>query len=249
MALMQSIGGVALALLRLLAHVVYVLTWPLRYPLYGAYALVAFVLSPLRSMFGVAVGGCALVVNAVQRLKYLYVYIACAAIIGICAGFVLHGTSSYIFVLLGVDASSRRAAAAVVAAESEDEQRRQQQQRRALGATDDDEELAELEEEDEEEEKSGLSGLSSLATTTGGDNSSSSSRLSWSSAGPPGSRRFRPGGGKSNNSSGGGGQQPRASDMLDSQWKLLRSADKPRRRRRGLLSQTIHEESSESDFT
>ncbi|KAI1377324.1 hypothetical protein F4677DRAFT_52923 [Hypoxylon crocopeplum] len=37
-------------------------------------------------------------------------------------------------------------------------------------------------------------------------------------------------------------------DLFEKQWKLVRSPEKPRKRRRGLLAQTIHEESS-SDFS
>lgn len=56
---------------------------------------------------------------------------------------------------------------------------------------------------------------------------------------------------KSSSSSGGGGVKGKLaldySELFDSRWKLMRAAEKPRRRRRGLLAQTIHEESSESD--
>lgn len=37
-------------------------------------------------------------------------------------------------------------------------------------------------------------------------------------------------------------------DLFEKRWKLLRTPEHPRRRRKGLLAQTIHEESSESDL-
>lgn len=36
-------------------------------------------------------------------------------------------------------------------------------------------------------------------------------------------------------------------NLFEQRWKLIRTAEQPRRRRRGLIGQTIHEESSESD--
>ncbi|XXH00236.1 putative tRNA threonylcarbamoyladenosine biosynthesis protein kae1 [Hypoxylon texense] len=138
------------------------------------------------------------VAGLVAKLK-----LACAALIGIVAGCMLHGTSSVIFVLLGVDASSQK--------------RRSEQ-----GGS----ELPPL--EDEEQDYDDLdSGVRS------GDSSSWVSTSSLTSAPRP-SKSKRPKDG--------------AQDMLEKQWKLLRSSEKPKRRRRGLLAQTIHEESS-SDFS
>ncbi|KAI1106088.1 hypothetical protein F4804DRAFT_330648 [Jackrogersella minutella] len=119
--------------------------------------------------------------------------LACAAVIGILAGCVLRGTSSFIFVTLGIDASQKQ---------NLDHQSHQQIF-------------------DEEED---------FGVTESGTRSESSGRLS--------SRRTK------------SKQEPRddAYDMFERQWKLQRSSEKPKRRRRGLLSQTIHEESS-SDFS
>ncbi|OTA92310.1 hypothetical protein M434DRAFT_396554 [Hypoxylon sp. CO27-5] len=118
--------------------------------------------------------------------------LACAAIVGICAGCVLHGTSNFIFISLGVDASQNR------------DSDRRRSKRPSL---------------DDEPE----------SITWSEDNSSLTAR--W---GEP--------------------KQETKDDTHDmfekqwKQWKQLRSSEKPRRRRRGLLSQTIHEESS-SDFS
>ncbi|KAI0129247.1 hypothetical protein F4776DRAFT_628105 [Hypoxylon sp. NC0597] len=124
--------------------------------------------------------------------------LACATIVGIFAGCVLHGTSNFIFISLGVDASQKR-----------DSDRR----RSKLPSLDDEPESITWSED-------------------------TSSRLSTSSV----STRW----GKTK-------QEPKddVHEMFEKQWKQwqqLRSSEKPKRRRRGLLSQTIHEESS-SDFS
>lgn len=118
--------------------------------------------------------------------------LACAALIGICAGLVLHGTSSFVFVLLGVDASQKP---------SSD---------RELPALDDEEE------QDWDESDTRLGDSSSRVSTT-----SFFSRRSVSKK-----------------------EKDDTNDMFEKQWKLLRPSEKPKRRRRGLLAQTIHEESS-----
>lgn len=111
--------------------------------------------------------------------------LACAAVIGILAGCVLQGTSSFIFVTLGVDKSQKR----------------------------------DLDDEEQD-----------FDWTESGTRSETPSKLP--------SRRTKV------------KQEPNddAYEMFEKQWKLSRSSDKPKRRRRGLLSQTIHEESS-SDLT
>ncbi|KAI5918048.1 hypothetical protein F4810DRAFT_693707 [Camillea tinctor] len=100
---LQMAGAYLIATTRLLALMVYYITIPLHYPMYYAYALVAFLLSPFRYVFHTFLGLGSFIVDLIARLKYLYLYFACAAFIGICAGCVLHGTSSFMFVLLGVD--------------------------------------------------------------------------------------------------------------------------------------------------
>ncbi|RYP23499.1 hypothetical protein DL765_001013 [Monosporascus sp. GIB2] len=220
---LQTAGSAMVWTAKLFLTICYFVTIPLHYPLYYALALVAFLLSPVWYMFSAIASVTLLVVDFFARLKYLYVYFACAGLIGVFAGCVLHGTSSFIFVLLGIDSSSQQEQQQQ--AEERERRRRRQQ---GLGGFD---EEGDLEEEEDGEElsiemSSGLwSGDSS--TTMGTPSSASSQR-----------RPAR------------GAEKAPALDhraLLDSQWKLLRAAEKPRRRRRGLLSQTIHEESSESD--
>lgn len=117
----------------------------------------------------------------------------------------LHGTSSFIFVLLGVDASQKR---------------RSERDRSKLPLED--------EEQDYEQDYDGLD-----SETRSGDSSSWVSTSSFTSTARPSKLKET---------------KDNSHDMLEKQWKLLRSSEKPKRRRRGLLAQTIHEESS-SDFS
>ncbi|KAI1776147.1 hypothetical protein F4818DRAFT_371944 [Hypoxylon cercidicola] len=185
--------------LKLMVKLCYIVTIPLHYTIYYLLALIAFLLSPIWYMVHATSRVALVVAGLVAKLKYLYIYFACAALIGIFAGCMLHGTSSFIFVLLGVDASQRR--------DSE-------QERSELPLLDDEQDYDELESE-----------------TRIGDSSS------WLSTSTFTSRSSKSKETKDN-----------PHDMLEKQWKLLRSSEKPKRRRRGLLAQTIHEESS-SDFS
>ncbi|KAI0897919.1 hypothetical protein F4806DRAFT_382318 [Annulohypoxylon nitens] len=187
--------------LKLLLRLCYLVTIPLHYPiyylLYYLTSLVIFLLSPIWHMLH-AVSNVALAVMGIfPKFKYLYIYLACAAVIGICAGCVLHGTSSFIFVSLGVDTSQDRELV---------------------------DELDSLWNDDPD------FGMSSSGTRS----ERSSGRLSR-----PGisSRRVR-----------SKQEKDDAYEMFERQWERLRPSEKPKRRRRGLLSQTIHEESS-SDLT
>ncbi|KAI5862864.1 hypothetical protein GGS23DRAFT_72237 [Durotheca rogersii] len=181
--------------LRFTFNLCYLVTIPLHYPIYYLLALVTFLLSPIWYMFRVVLSVASTAVGLVVRLKYLYIYLACAAIIGICAGCMLHGTSSFIFVLLGIDAS----------------QQHRSGRRRAR--------LPPVADEDEE-----LYGLESTP--------------SKSSVGGMAPRRGKP--------------KREADDdtreSLRQQWKLPRPSKIPGQQRRGLISQTIYEESS-SDFS
>ncbi|RYP29898.1 hypothetical protein DL767_006497 [Monosporascus sp. MG133] len=220
---LQTAGSAIVWTAKLFLTICYFVTIPLHYPLYYALALVAFLLSPVWYMFNTIASVTLLLVDFVTRLKYLYVYFACAALIGVLAGCVLHGTSSFIFVLLGIDSSSQQNQQQQ-AEEGERRHRRQQ----GLGGFDEEDDLEE-EEDGEEQSIEMSSGLwSGDSSTTMGMPSSVSSRR----------RTAR-----------GTEREPVLDHrgLLDSQWKLLRATEKPRRRRRGLLSQTIHEESSESD--
>ncbi|KAI1407430.1 hypothetical protein F5Y13DRAFT_126901 [Hypoxylon sp. FL1857] len=189
--------------LKLLLKLCYIVTIPLHYPLYYLLNLVVFLLSPIWYMLHALSSVALAAVGLVTRLKYLYIYLACAAIVGICAGCVLHGTSSFIFVSLGVDSSQKR-----------DSDRR----RSKLPSLDDEPEYDELDSTTWSEDNSGRFPASGLSSRWG------STRLET---------------------------KDDTNEMFEKQWKQwkqLRSPEKPKRRRRGLLSQTIHEESS-SDFS
>ncbi|RYP73269.1 hypothetical protein DL771_003698 [Monosporascus sp. 5C6A] len=221
---LQTAGSAMVWTAKSLLTICYFVTIPLHYPLYYALALAAFLLSPVWYMFSAVASVTLLLVDFAARLKaqYLYVYFACAALIGVLAGCVLHGTSSFIFVLLGIDSSSEQK-------QQQQAEERERRRRRQLGLGGfDEEEDVEEEEYGEEQSIEMSSGLwSGDSSTTMGMPSSVSSRRRPARA----------------------AEKEPALDhrgLLESQWKLLRATDKPRRRRKGLLSQTIHEESSES---
>ncbi|KAI1805554.1 hypothetical protein F4811DRAFT_218904 [Daldinia bambusicola] len=188
--------------LKLILKLCYIVTIPLRYPIYYLFNSLVFLLSPIWYILQSISSTTLAVAGWAAKLKYLYIYFAYAAIIGICAGCVLYGTSSLIFVTLGVDAS-------------QDKHSDNFRKGKALPPYDEDEEFHDLD-----------------SGTRSGD---SSSKISGAGST---SRRVKP--------------KRQAKDdtheIFERQWKILRSSEKPKRRRRGLLSQTIHEESS-SDFS
>ncbi|KAI0422102.1 hypothetical protein F5X98DRAFT_192999 [Xylaria grammica] len=194
----KTASRLVLSTIQLLARLLYVLSTPLRWPLYYIYVSLVFLLSPIWAMFSLGVGAASFVLNLMIRLKYIYIYLACATIIGVCAGFVLHGTSNFIFVLLGMDSTT-----------SERQKLRDQQHQRPLHTHQLPLDREEGKEYDEE----------------------SSSSASW--------RRIK----RKQNAT-----KIDPNDLFEKKWKLLRTSEQPRRRRKGLLGQTIHEESSESDF-
>ncbi|KAI1505889.1 hypothetical protein F5X99DRAFT_174353 [Biscogniauxia marginata] len=250
---LQSAGTFLIAASRLVARVAYYVTIPLHYPVYYAYALVAFLLSPFLYMFYMVLGAASFVMGLVARLKYLYLYLACAAIIGICAGCMLHGTSSFLFVLLGVDSATQQQRQRLRLAERRQHKQQQQQRLPPLDEADEDG----VEEEDDDEDEGQLDEFGDSNSNFSGESSvrQYSSSLSSGRAGKQKSRgdpllSDKPSG--RSRRMGGGAEDPRldaAAELFENRWKLLRSSEKPRRRRRGLLAQTIHEESSESDFT
>ncbi|KAI1138926.1 hypothetical protein F5Y05DRAFT_382988 [Hypoxylon sp. FL0543] len=189
--------------LKLLLRLCYLVTIPLHYPIYYLFALVAFLLSPIWYMLRATSSAAMAVVDLVTRLKYLYIYLACAAIVGIFAGCALHGTSSFIFLSLGVDSSQKRNSGG---------------RGSKRPSIDDELEYDELESTTWSEGTSARLSASGLASRWGipkqevRDDTQEMFEKQWK------------------------------------QWKQLRSPEKPKRRRRGLLSQTIHEESS-SDFS
>ncbi|KAI1075265.1 hypothetical protein F5B20DRAFT_393892 [Whalleya microplaca] len=203
LASLRTVGLFLYSALILILKLCYILAIPLYYPIYYCLSCLAFLLSPFLYMFNVLSTVPYAVVSLVVRLKYLYIYLACAAIIGICAGCMLYGTSSSIFVLLGVDASQQRGL--------------QRRKDRTLPLK--------------------VEGHESDELDSGAGSGDSSSRLSLPSIT---SQRAKSRKEMSNMD---------ANEQFEKQWKLLRSSEKPRRRRKGLLSQTIHEESSESDFS
>ncbi|KAI8950762.1 hypothetical protein F4801DRAFT_318600 [Xylaria longipes] len=194
---LEAAGALALSTIRLFARLLYVTSAPLRWCLHYVYASIIFLLSPIWVILSLGLGTVSFAINLITRLKYLYIYLACAAIIGICAGCMLHGTSSFIFVLLGMDTASER------------QKLRNQQHQKLLYTS--------RPSVEEEEDKKYYE--------------ESSSSASW--------RRFDR-------------RQQVAkvdpNDLFEKRWKLLRTPEQPKRRRKGLLAQTIHEESSESDF-
>ncbi|OTB16934.1 hypothetical protein K445DRAFT_21127 [Daldinia sp. EC12] len=188
--------------LKLTLKLCYFVTIPLRYPIYYLFNFVLFLLSPIWYILHSISSTTLALAGLAAKLKYFYIYFAYATIIGICAGCVLYGTSSLIFVALGVDAS-------------QDKDSDYFGKGKPLPPYDDDEESHDLD-----------------SGTRSGD---SSSRLSVARSA---SRRV-----KSKHQA-----KDDTHEIFERQWKLLRSSEKPKRRRRGLLSQTIHEESS-SDFS
>ncbi|KAI0194073.1 hypothetical protein EV127DRAFT_234853 [Xylaria flabelliformis] len=194
---LKAAGALGLSTLQLLARLLYVLLTPILWCLQYFYASIVFLLSPIRVILSLGLGTVSFIINLITRLKYLYIYLACATIIGICAGCMLHGTSSFLFVLLGMDTASER-------------QRWKDQERQRFLYTS----RSSVEREDKEYYEE------------------SSSSASWR----PLERRQHV------------AAKVDPNDLFEKRWKLLRTPEQPRRRRKGLLAQTIHEESSESDF-
>ncbi|KAI1310078.1 hypothetical protein F5Y03DRAFT_48949 [Xylaria venustula] len=196
---LKTAGALALSAILLLARLLYMLSTPLRWPLYYIYALIVFLLSPIWVAFSFVLGAASYAIDLMASLKYLYIYLACATMIGVCTGFALHGTSSFLFVLLGIDTPSKQ------------RKPRSQQYQDSTHMY-----QSSFDEEGGKEHDEG---------------STSSSR--WK----------RPNGRQTVTT----GLNP--NDLFEKQWKIVRSPMHSRRRRKGLLGQTIHEESSESDFS
>ncbi|KAI0457860.1 hypothetical protein F5B21DRAFT_53873 [Xylaria acuta] len=195
---LNAAGALALSTIQLIARLLYVLSTPLRWCLQYVYASIAFLLSPIWAILSLGMGTVSFTINLITRLKYLYIYLACATIIGICVGCMLHGTSSFIFVLLGMDTAS--------------EQRKlgSQQHQRLLYTS--------RSSVDEEVDKEHYEESSSSASRRRFDRRQHAAKVD-------------------------------PNDLFEKRWKLLRTPEQIRRRRKGLLAQTIHEESSESDFS
>ncbi|KAK5630690.1 hypothetical protein RRF57_006405 [Xylaria bambusicola] len=177
---LRTVGAQALSTIQFFAHLLYMLSTPLRWPLYYVYVSTIFLLSPIWVIVRLGLRTVSLAINLVAKLK-----LACAAVIGVCAGFLLHGTLSFMFVLLGWDAASERQSSLARGHKKENEY---------------------------------------------GDGSNSSVR-----------------GHRSNKR--GNSVEINPNDLFEEQWKLVRTPVQQRRRRKGLLGQTIMEESSESELS
>ncbi|KAI0129965.1 hypothetical protein BJ170DRAFT_593506 [Xylariales sp. AK1849] len=183
------------------------ITIPVVYPIWyiskGLLGLLAFVLSPVWVLLKAFAGAGSWVVGVLQRLQYLYIYFAIAAIIGIAAACMVHGTSSVIFMVLGITQPSSKSGRL---------SRPQQQQLPApVGRADEDDDGEDGEEGDDPE-------------------SSSTAQSFWD---PPTDVDPH--------------RRPYTQRMNEDRWRqaksTLLSPVKPSRRSRGLLAQTIHEES------
>ncbi|KAH9909799.1 hypothetical protein F4778DRAFT_712763 [Xylariomycetidae sp. FL2044] len=273
----QSVGTLLASSARLALTAGYYVTIPLHYPLYYALALLAFLLSPLWYMLRLGLACVVLGVDLVARLKYLYIYLASAALIGFIAGLVLHGTSSYIYVLLGVDRASAAAAAAeqkrrarLLIAEKDDHRHI----RAPYGANDDDysDYYYSKEEADSQSYSPGSAkgsggggggggGRFFAPSTTTTSNSSASRRSLSTNANELFENQWRllrpVGGGPRRNGtgtgSGGGGSSSSNGGIVGAEKTRQGNGRRSTRNkggsngRRSLLAQTIHEESSESD--
>ncbi|KAI1433508.1 hypothetical protein GGR50DRAFT_498676 [Xylaria sp. CBS 124048] len=202
LASLRTAGESILSFLRLSTRAAYVLSTylyaillppPLRWALYKIYALVLFLLSPIRLLFSTALGAVSLSINLIARLK-----LACAAIIGVCAGFILHTTSSFIFALFGLDTVPKR--------------------RELIEKLD----------------------RGQLSTPPYSPDEETDRAYDYvSSSGPSGQHL----------DTGKAIARVHPNDLFEERWRQIQMSEQPRRRRKGLLGQTIHEESSESDLS
>ncbi|ORY71269.1 uncharacterized protein BCR38DRAFT_6932 [Pseudomassariella vexata] len=196
------------ASLKFIVYLLYLATIPIHYPIYYTFAFVVFLFSPIWYMAQLFLGAGLFVANLIARLKYLYIYFACAAVIGICAGAMLHGSTSMLFILLGVHPSQKPATQPPPPAPPQEEPSTEQESGAYSGA-----------------DSSGLI---------------SSESPSFRRKGKDAYRHD---------------MTERERDALyENKWRQSGSSRappippiKPRRKFRGLLAQTIHEESSESE--
>ncbi|KAK9775581.1 hypothetical protein SCAR479_07686 [Seiridium cardinale] len=182
-----------------------VLATPLIYPLYYIWRLIAFLLSPIWALWKLFVGIGGLLVGLIIKFKYLYIYFAVAALIGVCSACILHGTSSVLFSLLRISPSAKPAS-------GEYQLRLQDLEYQDQGNP----------KEEEYEDQA----------------SSSSTDFEHLLSGPGSLHRE-------------GGRSAMTNRLFEQAYRQSRSTRlspiKPSRRFRGLLAQTIHEESSESE--
>ncbi|KAI1331945.1 hypothetical protein F5Y16DRAFT_209744 [Xylariaceae sp. FL0255] len=253
---LQTAGSLALSPLKLLGSLLYILSTPLRWFLYNLYAVIAFLFSPALFMINLGIGTVSYTVDLVIRLKYIYIYLACAAFIGLCAGALLHGTSSFIFILLGVDTASqhkkqraelyhRQLQSLSLSADEYDSDNNNNNDNDGFDFdynNDENEDELELDFSLAEREASSLS-----TTRLGSSSSPSGASTGWRRWGGSAS------GGRNRKKQPEDDARLDPVDLFEKRWRQLRAGSESNNRRRrgskGLLSQTIHEESSESDFT
>ncbi|KAK8003438.1 hypothetical protein PG989_003157 [Apiospora arundinis] len=117
-AVLARLYSVAVTMFGFLGAAIYWITIPLRYPAYYAFALasrvVSVLLSPLWFTWRLFSGTTLMVLNFVSGLKMLFNFLTCAIIVGLLAGFTVHGISRLIAMLLRVDPSQRKIVAEVV---------------------------------------------------------------------------------------------------------------------------------------
>ncbi|ETS77067.1 hypothetical protein PFICI_10941 [Pestalotiopsis fici W106-1] len=202
-----------------LYRAVAVIATPLTYPLYYLWRLVAFILSPFWVLCSACVGTVSWALDLAVRFKYLYIFFATAALVGILTACLLHGTSNLIFSLLNIAPSSSSSSYSRSSSSYEKAQLRLQVMDPLEGGGDYYDSAPKEEEDDD------------------GDASSSSTDFD-NLLSEPASRRIR-------------ADHPVNNKLLEQAYRQARSTRlspiKPSRRFRGLLAQTIHEESSESE--
>ncbi|KAH8652335.1 hypothetical protein BX600DRAFT_441222 [Xylariales sp. PMI_506] len=206
---------IVVLLLKTLYSIGALLASPISYPFYWAFAVVTYLLSPVWIILRTCAAASAWTLQLIAKLKYVYIYLAIAAMIGITFALVAHGTSSTLFLMLGISPSQ------VQSKSTTKLMTRKSSSGDSYSYGDDEDRVTE---EDEDYENN----LSSSPTLTG--------------AGLARAIEMQQAAAQSS---------PITNAMFEEQWRRARSTRlapiKPSRRFRGLLAQTIHEESSESE--
>ncbi|KAJ8109544.1 hypothetical protein ONZ43_g6104 [Nemania bipapillata] len=73
---LTTASALLLSTTQFLAHILYVLSTPLRWLVYQIYASIVFLLSPLWFMFNFALAAASFAMNLIAGLKYLYIYVS-----------------------------------------------------------------------------------------------------------------------------------------------------------------------------
>ncbi|GAP87635.2 hypothetical protein SAMD00023353_0901130 [Rosellinia necatrix] len=80
---LRTAGQLALSAIQLFARMLYVLSTPLRWPLYYIYTSIVFLLSPIWVMFSLGLRAVSFATNLMARLKYFYVYVGHFTVVNI----------------------------------------------------------------------------------------------------------------------------------------------------------------------